>query len=766
MTFLRKRFSQDMLAIVLLIALWWLFFWRLFTPNAADRVSLIKGDFSGQFVAFASYQYQRLAAGEVPLWNPYNNGGLPFIADTQAAVFYPPRLITIALSHLSGGWTYNALQMEMTAHVLLYSLLMYLFIRRLTSSQQIDQRGSIFGSFVAAVIAAYGGFTSGYPPLQLAILEAGIWLPLAALGIHTATRGENFRWLWLCLTGFALGLSWMAGHPQTTFFLTYFLIAYLAYRVYLQRYSWRIFLVGAALFGLVAFGLAAVQLVPGVEYLLQTTRAGLGFDAKGNGFPFQDILQFVFPTSVSLWSPLYVGIVGLVLALTAIWRNLPESRFWGIVAFVALLLSFGANSVFFHTLYNLLPGLNFFRGQERAAYLVANSFAMLAGMSAAHIIGSQTRLNFSTSGFNTKIFSIAPPYTIRHAILLLVGFMTAVTTITFVLWLGNAEDYAEISLMIFSTLIAAALLFLLPRLSAEPQNNRFAVLLCALLVFELFTVNMDNSNYESIPAEDKLQAPTVLQPLMEDNAGIYRVDGFRGLTDNYGSLYNIMDMRGISPLFLSGPHAIIERDYINPRAWEVFAVRYVFTDWTELPVESEMVSGGEDRWGGINVHQLSDPRPFAMLIYNVDVAPGDTFAHELLFTPDYNPRTNIILERDPGIPLRAEIPPDAAATVIEFAPEAFSIETTTPTSAILSIAHVDYSGWQATIDGEPIEILRAYGGLSAVVVPSGTHQISFIYDPLSYKIGTITSLFTWGGMVILTVVTVVRHLRTDANSIE
>ena len=28
--------------------------------------------------------------GEIPLWNPYNNGGLPFIADTQAAVFYPP----------------------------------------------------------------------------------------------------------------------------------------------------------------------------------------------------------------------------------------------------------------------------------------------------------------------------------------------------------------------------------------------------------------------------------------------------------------------------------------------------------------------------------------------------------------------------------------------------------------------------------------------------------------------------------------------------
>ena len=82
------------------------------------------------------------------------------------------------------------------------------------------------------MIAGYGGYLSGYPPLQLALLEAGIWLPLAALGILEATRGERIRWRWLVVTGFALGLSWMAGHPQTSFFLTYLLVAYYGYRVW------------------------------------------------------------------------------------------------------------------------------------------------------------------------------------------------------------------------------------------------------------------------------------------------------------------------------------------------------------------------------------------------------------------------------------------------------------------------------------------------------------------------------------------------------
>ena len=65
-----RRPRPDALAVALLVALWLLFFWRLLTPIAGDQASLTKGDFSGQFVAFAGYQYARLARGEAPLWDP------------------------------------------------------------------------------------------------------------------------------------------------------------------------------------------------------------------------------------------------------------------------------------------------------------------------------------------------------------------------------------------------------------------------------------------------------------------------------------------------------------------------------------------------------------------------------------------------------------------------------------------------------------------------------------------------------------------------
>src|SRR5512140_2234049 len=146
-----QRLRADILAVTLLTALCWLFYWRLLTPNVINQQSLVEGDFSGQFVAFAQYQATRFAQGEVPLWNPYNNGGHPFLADTQSAVFYPPRLITIAILNATGGSTpqrmYDALQKEMVAHALIAALLMYAFMRRLT----LDDPHSVIAGLIAGI---------------------------------------------------------------------------------------------------------------------------------------------------------------------------------------------------------------------------------------------------------------------------------------------------------------------------------------------------------------------------------------------------------------------------------------------------------------------------------------------------------------------------------------------------------------------------------------------------------------------------------------
>ncbi len=735
--------NKDFLAILTLFILWLIFFWRIFTPIAEDQASLKNGDFSGQFVAFGAYQYERMSQGEIPLWNPYNNGGLPFIADTQAAVFYPPRWITMGLSSLAGEWNYNALQLEMAFHVLLYSLLMYIFMRRLT----LGNGQSEFASFIASVIIGYGGYVTSYPPLQLAVLEAAIWFPLGALSILEATRHEKLNWQWIALAGFGLGVSWLAGHPQTSWFMTYILVAYLGYRCYKQKISWRSFLAGLVGFGVITLGVTAITFLPGIEYLLQTSRDGLGFDAKGNGFPFQDIAQFVIPGTVSLWSPMYIGIPALFFIGVALLRNESESRFWMVVALIGLIHSVGANSAFYYASYNLIPGLRFFRGQERAVFVVANSLSILTGLGIVAVASWANQAHRET----------ALKWWRRLA-----GLLVLIAIAVFVGWLGDDSRFGQfLNNTTFSALIAVASVFVISVYLKQPKRPLFIILLGTLIVFELFSVNIDSEGtYDSVPYTEQLSItppPLVERVLQDDSEQPFRVDGFRGLQDNFGSLYGVMDMRGISPLFLEGPQRVIYRNYVNnPLAWELYAVKYVYSESDSLSVPSTMITEGNDRDGYVYLHQLDNPRPFAHLVYQVGVVDSDEFANALMDDPNFDARDSIALHAEPSLELPATAV-SGTAEITLFEPEHISVTINTPENAILSLSLPDYNGWTASLNGQSVDMIRAYGGLSAVEVPAGEYQLDLYFVPMSYTIGALWSLITWIGLGLLAIYAIFRR---------
>ncbi|GAB4570381.1 MAG: hypothetical protein Kow0077_04390 [Anaerolineae bacterium] len=724
----------DVLAVLVLVALWVGFFWRFLTPVEADQVSLVEGDFSGQFVAFGAYQAQRLWAGEVPLWNPYNNGGLPFLADTQSAVFYPPRLITVVLTGLTRQWTYHALELEMMAHVLATSLLMYAFLRRLLGSGA----GSVPGALAGAITWAYGGFMTGYPPLQLALLEAVTWAPLIMLGIHECTGGETPRWHWLIVAGLGLGLSVMAGHPQTNWFLGLLGVAFLAFRVWRQGWRWTVFVRGAVWFGGLAVLLALVQLLPAFEYLQHTTRIDFGFEAKRNGFPVHDLIQLVFPRVVSIWSPLYVGVAGLLLVLAGLASQVRDRAFWAGSALFGLLFSLGGNAALYGLLYNILPGLKLFRGQERGAMVVAFALSVLAGQGMAWLV--------ENAGGDPRLVRRVRR---RAAILLvLTGF---VTFTAFVLWLGPTQEaYAtRLPALAFSALVAALAWLALPWLATGPRMPWRQATVIALIVFDLFSVGADNLLVEPIPAADRLPRPAVLAVALEDE-GVppARVDGVRAVMGNFGSMWGVPDIRGISPLWLQGPYAIIGQEFPNPLAWELFAVRYVFTDWQELPVPSQIVAQGEDPYGPVNAHLLADPRPFAVLHDDVWPVDSDAYAYAVLADPGVNLRQTVVLDTR-GVEALPDLVATGFAEVVRFAPEAITIAIRdNPAPAVLSIALPHYPGWQASVDGQPVKLLRAYGALSAVVLPPGAREVQLVYDPWTFKVGAVVSGLAWASLLI------------------
>lgn len=738
----RPRWLPDALAGLALIALWALYFWRLFTPSDADVLSLREGDFSGQFVAFFSYQVERLGAGEVPLWNPYNYAGHPFLADTQSAVFYPPRLLTVALvnalDRTAPGELYAALQTEMALHVLLASLLMYAFVRRLTAASGAPRRASMIGGLVAALTYAYGGYLAGYPPLQLAVLEAGVWLPLALLAIFEATRGPRPGALCLALAGVALGLALLAGHPQTALFALYLSLAFLGYRLWLAgARRWRAwlpqFILSAALIGVVAGGLAAVQLLPGLEYLRHTSRSALPYAEKAHGFPPRDLLQVLFPGVVSQWSPLYVGIAGLALAGVAIWRRAAHSAFFALAGLAALVWSFGAGTAIFDALYLLGPGVSWFRGQERAAYLVAQCAAVLAGLGAASLIALP-----------------ADPRAARRlarTLWTLSAFTAIAAGLWLTLWMGMDRARYETAgnAAVFATAVAALSALLLPRLLAGRRRGAWALLLVALVWVDLFSVTRGGPNYEPVRASDRLAEPAYLAEIRAGLAPGARVDGLRGVFENYGTLYHVPDIRTISPLRLEGVERVLALP--DDRAWELLAVQTVLTDWEQLMAPSAIVGVAQDALGPFNIHRLADPRPFAQLVYRAEVVPDEDAIYARLADPATSLefiRSTALLAHATGSDLPADPPATfGVATVTRFAPEHIVIDVETPAPAILTLALPAYPGWQAAIDGERAPMLRAYGGLSAVALPdAGTHTVTLTYRPATFTVGALLSVAT------------------------
>jgi hypothetical protein len=741
-----RRLNTDLIAVIVLIALCGLFFWRILTPNPINQVSLVEGDFSGQFVAFAHYQAVRLGQGQVPLWNPYNYGGHPFLADTQSAVFYPPRLLTIAALNLTGGSTpqrmYGALQLEMALHALLASLLMYAFVRRLTFREPYR----VIAGMVAGLTFAYGGYLMGYPQLQLAVMEAGIWIPLALLGIYEATNHDQREdkqvgWRWLLLAGVALGLSFMAGHPQTTFFLIYFAVAYLGWRVWRGHYRWWVFVAGAAIFGLVGGGLAAVQLLPGLEYTRLTVRTTMNVDAMGNGFPFYDLLQIIFPGMLSLWSPLYFGIAALGLVIYAVWRRVADYGFWLVAALIALVLSFGHNTVLFDVFYNVVPGASLFRGQERSAYLIAVCVSVLAGLGAARLLNSgQTADETLDAKFQRRY---------KIALWAIAGFAGLLMVTLFVNWLltnGSSASSKWLGNAAFSVLISIATALLLTNTLTNWQKLTLwrSVGIVVLIVIELFSFGRTNPNWESIPVSARLITPSNVQAIRTDSASsLARVDGSTIIGANFGTLYGVNDIQGISPLRLLTVDRALKLP-INP-LWEVFAVQYIPTANNELPVPSTIITKQDDpttAQSPINLHKLTEPRPFAHLVYKTWVEPDDNSAFGIMSDPSYDARNTVMLSSAPVITLPTDPPNDSTAEVTQSEPELLTIKTHSSSAAILSLSLVYYPGWQATIDGQMTELLRADGAFTALVAPAGDHTIQLTYQPISYTIGAIVSLIT------------------------
>lgn len=290
----------------------------------------------------------------LPLHNPLDELGIPWIGETTTAVFYPPRRLIFRLASSPE----TALAWYVFGHLLMAGATARYAARRSGAGPQ--------GAALAMLIYPLSGpilFLYCNPPF----LVSAAWMPLAlAGGLGLLAR---FSVTDLTLTAVALAMMVLGGDPQTAANVGVIGMLFAAIRIVRveRRAGLRIL---ASLTAAIAFSilLALPQIVGSLDWALQSVRYGSrgtpagAYDfsvapwhwtelflptASGRLFPIYTRLSHVLPGDGRTWAiTLYAGVVPLALAWLR-YRQPGERRRdgWDALLPIAVLASMGSFGV-------------------------------------------------------------------------------------------------------------------------------------------------------------------------------------------------------------------------------------------------------------------------------------------------------------------------------------------------------------------------------------------------------------------------------------
>jgi hypothetical protein len=157
-------------------------------------------------------------------------------------------------------------------------------------------------------------------------------------------------------------------------------------------------------------------------------------------------------------------------------------------------------------------------------------------------------------------------------------------------------------------------------------------------------------------------------------------------------------------------------------------------------------------YGPNSIYLNKNYRPRAWVVHQVvEIAEGDSAtAKALLADPTFDLSTQAIIEGDLVGPLSPQNEPDQVEFV-DYAASSAKVKTSLSAPGILVISDVYYPGWQAYVNGSQTHIYATNLMMRGIYLPAGTHEIQFIYEPSSFRVG----LYISGGVLISVIILLV-----------
>ena len=792
-----KPGAKDLVCIGLLLLL----VAAAFPPPAFTPSNLLATRFSDAVTQYLPHQVfvrrSLLVHRRLPFWNPYECAGTPAFPNPLYPAFSFPSLL---LSPLPPAL---ALNLGFLLHFFLAGALSFACARQAGCSRA--------GALLAGIVVSLGARSLTHAQAGLySRLAIFSFIPLLFFCAERCLRAPSAASA-ACLA-VSLSLACLTGEAQILACALAGIAAYAALRpratpvTAAPRQARRCLLLGV----LLSAPLSAFYLLPAHRlYPLLSRSHPLG-QARFDFAPSlgEIAASLVSPSLVGEYAPLgtlswecalFAGVAPLLLLL----RNAPsrmtrrDVALWGLLAAGAVLLSARELSFVHAALDRLVPFFGRFRNPGRLLYLVPFFLAMLAARLFDAVAGA---MEPRRGGAGRAWFAVCAAGMLLYGTLWAAmrgadpARLAANLSNRFVFLFGEARlpllDAARaargasrhladaVGSLRFSLLLVPVLCLLCAlRERARIRRGVFSFAFCALAFLELLRSSGAFLAAQPLgllhPASPLAAAigkagndcgrmldmtpPRgaafwAAYPFASSTAlDISRVDGYTPV--NFSAYARFLDLAsgaaGPLPRWSLAVHSIEA-----PELLSLLGVGLVLSDrppgipglrpdgvFAGVPVYRQFL--GEGVAPRLLLFRNPERLPHAWLVARATVCPPGEEGRTLR---SFDPRLEALLA--PGArPLAAE-GGFRAVSVRRAAPGLLEAEVATEQPAHLCTREIWAPGWEAALNGTPVEVTRTNGIFCGIRLPPGRHAVRLRYTPPGFRIGAVVSLFTLAGLVI------------------
>ena len=728
---------------------------------------LIKRDAFQFFLPIKQYIIDRLSAGELPQWFPYEGLGRPLVGIPVTGIFHP----FTALYWLFP--VHDAYRVSTLLSCLMGAAGTYILGRTLRLSSS--------GAFVAAIGFSCSGYVVSLTE-NIVYLYSTCALPVFLLTLEKVlmTRGL----LWHSFSALVWASIFLNGDVQTGYYVGFIALFWVGMRARMPRAHAVLRL--ALIAGLVIL-VASVQLAPAWVTFTQSNRTeATSFHAEATHWSMHP-LPF-FPLAVSpigddaegdriaaslfgndgrgrgpggFWAEsLYLGLPILGLAIVGSWAC-RDLRVFVLLGGVGLFLALGKYGGLYDVLYHSMPLWSAFRYPEKLMGLVSFSIAMLAGGGFDVIREGRTRSLpwFGVGGLCLglgALLAVDPswarfadvfgiPQDLAQHITVTVG-KSALFSAATALGIGVLMVWMRIkpTQRAWASTAAVVLILIdltranLPVLYTAPSDAwTFTPGLAAAMKNDARSEGLGHFRVLSIKdgqAEVSEQVRLALTP--RERIAIIRR---HGLYVEHNATFQIESVQSYLPGNSLAAQQIGRN--ANIRSLARYNVAYLIgrpARFDQAQFAGSIVASVPD----YDLALVRNPVPVTPRAYLSkrpealsSVAPILSFLDREDFL-----RGEVDGIEGASIPLPGPLG-EGHATILEYRPETVRVAVKTTQSAVLVLADIFEPGWVAKIDGRDIApIFRANGLVRAVVVPPGQFEVLFNYETPLLRVGGGLSL--------------------------